>query len=141
MPTPVNRRLALLADPEEFAALYVEAFVARFTKIQLEYRKRKRAFDTLFKHRPRDEARQLRLSLGVRAGPPAAGNAAKFGQSDRKPYRALSHEVILTTQHDPDHEVILSETEGSRKRRYIFRFAQNDGAVSKNSRIIAGFPS
>ena len=32
------------------------AFVARFSKIQLEYRKRKRAFDTLFKHRPRDEA-------------------------------------------------------------------------------------
>ena len=53
---PVNRRLALLADPEEFAALYVDAFVARFSKIQLEYRKRKRAFDTLFKHRPRDEA-------------------------------------------------------------------------------------
>ena len=53
---PVNRRLLLLADPEEFAALYVDAFVARFSKIQLEYRKRKRAFDTLFKHRPRDEA-------------------------------------------------------------------------------------
>ena len=56
MPAPVNRRLPLLADPEEFAALYVDAFVTRFSKIQLEYRKRKRAFDTLFKHRPRDEA-------------------------------------------------------------------------------------
>ncbi len=53
---PVNRRLPLLADPEDFAVLYVESFVARFSKIQLEYRKRKRAFDTLFKHRPRDEA-------------------------------------------------------------------------------------
>lgn len=52
----VNRRLLLLTDPEEFAALYIDAFVARFSKIQLEYRKRKRAFDTLFKHRPRDEA-------------------------------------------------------------------------------------
>ena len=47
---------ALLADPEEFAAFYVDAFVARFSRIQLEYRKRKRAFDRLFKHRPRDEA-------------------------------------------------------------------------------------
>ena len=52
----VNRRLPLLTDAEEFAALYVDAFVTRFAKIQLEYRKRKRAFDTLFKHRPRDEA-------------------------------------------------------------------------------------
>ena len=53
---PVNRRLPLLADPNEFASLYVNAFVGRFSRIQLEYRKRKRAFDTLFKHRPRDEA-------------------------------------------------------------------------------------
>jgi hypothetical protein len=53
---PVNRRLSLLSDPEHFAAMYVDAFVTRLSKIQLEYRKRKRAFDSLFKHRPRDEA-------------------------------------------------------------------------------------
>ena len=52
----VNRRLPLLSDPEEFAAVYVDAFVGRFSRIQLEYRKRKRAFDRLFQHRPRDEA-------------------------------------------------------------------------------------
>jgi hypothetical protein len=52
----VNRRLALLSDPDDFAAIYVDGFVARFSRIQLEYRKRKRAFDCLFKHRPRDEA-------------------------------------------------------------------------------------
>ncbi|MCD4727361.1 MAG: hypothetical protein K8R46_06860, partial [Pirellulales bacterium] len=45
---PVNRRLSLVPDGDEFAALYVDAFVARFSKIQLEYHKRKRAFDTLF---------------------------------------------------------------------------------------------
>ena len=53
---PVNRRLPLLSDPADFASLYVNAFVGRFSRIQLEYRKRKRAFDTLFKHRPRNEA-------------------------------------------------------------------------------------
>ena len=53
---PVNRRLPLLTDSEDFASLYVNAFVGRVCRIQLEYRKRKRAFDTLFKHRPRDEA-------------------------------------------------------------------------------------
>jgi hypothetical protein len=51
----VNRRLTLLTEPQEFADLYVEEFIARFSRIQMEYRKRKRAFDTLFKHRPRDE--------------------------------------------------------------------------------------
>jgi hypothetical protein len=53
---PVNCRAALLVDPAEFAAFYIDAFVARFSKIQLEYQKRKRAFDTLFKHRPFDPA-------------------------------------------------------------------------------------
>jgi hypothetical protein len=53
---PINSRLAMLADGEEFASLYIDGFVSRFSRIQLEYRKRKRAFDTLFKHRPRDEA-------------------------------------------------------------------------------------
>lgn len=52
----INRRRGLLAEPEEFAALFIDAFVSRFARIQLDYRKRKRAFDTLFKHRPRDEA-------------------------------------------------------------------------------------
>jgi hypothetical protein len=56
---PVNCRIALLPDAGQFAALYIESFVSRFTKIQLEYRKRKRAFDTLFKNRPRDEAGSL----------------------------------------------------------------------------------
>lgn len=56
---PVNHRLPLLCDSREFADLYIESLVARLTKIQLEYRKRKRAFDTLFKHRPRDEAGSL----------------------------------------------------------------------------------
>ncbi len=52
----VNRRLSLVCDPADFASLYVNAFVGRLSRIQFEYRKRKRAFDTLFKHRPRDEA-------------------------------------------------------------------------------------
>jgi hypothetical protein len=53
---PVNRRISLVTDPAEFAALYVESFELRFEKIQSEYQKRKRGFDMLFKHRPRDEA-------------------------------------------------------------------------------------
>lgn len=52
---PINRRLAFLPYPKEAAATYVEAFLERFIYIQQEYRKRKRAFDTLFKHRRRDE--------------------------------------------------------------------------------------
>ena len=54
--TAVNRRVAYLPHPQRFADAYLEAFVERFGGIQQEYRKRRRAFDTLFRHRPRVEA-------------------------------------------------------------------------------------
>lgn len=53
--SPVNRRLEFVPDPETFARIYLTAFLKRFFNIQREYRKRRRAFDTLFKHRRRDE--------------------------------------------------------------------------------------
>ena len=53
---PVNRRAPHLADPAAFAETYLAAFEEEFVRIQREYRKRKRAFDALFRHRPRDEA-------------------------------------------------------------------------------------
>jgi hypothetical protein len=55
----VNRRLPHLTQPEQCANAFVNAFVARFHRIQAEYRKRKRAFDTLFKHRHWDEGGSL----------------------------------------------------------------------------------
>jgi len=56
---PVNRRAEHVSDPERFAGEYLDAFIERFVEIQQEYRRRKRAFDTLFKHRRRDEAGSL----------------------------------------------------------------------------------
>jgi hypothetical protein len=53
---PVNDRVEHLADPRMFAGVYLGAFMERFSNIQEEYRQRKRAFDTLFRHRNRDEA-------------------------------------------------------------------------------------
>jgi hypothetical protein len=47
---PVNDRLAKVPMPREFAAAYLEAFAERLHQIQDEYRKRRRAFDRLFKH-------------------------------------------------------------------------------------------
>jgi hypothetical protein len=52
---PVIRRLNLVPRPAVFAHVYVDAFISRFIHIQGDYRKRRRAFDTLFKHRRRDE--------------------------------------------------------------------------------------
>ena len=52
---PVNRRRTVLPDPAEFARLYLDALLQRFTQIQQEYRKRRRAFDTLFKLHSRNE--------------------------------------------------------------------------------------
>ena len=52
---PINQRLPSMADPCGVATAYIAALLDRFLHIQREYRKRKRAFDTLFKHRRRDE--------------------------------------------------------------------------------------
>ena len=47
----IDRRREHLTDPAGFRQAYVEALVERFEAIQAEYRRRKRAFDALFKHR------------------------------------------------------------------------------------------
>ncbi|HTW95937.1 MAG TPA: hypothetical protein VMD30_14135 [Tepidisphaeraceae bacterium] len=53
--SPVNRRLECLPDVEAFTTAYVDEFCSRFSQIQQEYRRRKRAFDTLFRHMRHDE--------------------------------------------------------------------------------------
>lgn len=53
--TTVNRRIGLVPNPQAFAAAYLDAFTERFAQVQRDYRKRRRAFDTLFKHKRRDE--------------------------------------------------------------------------------------
>lgn len=52
---PLLRRRSFFQEPQAVTDAYLAAFVARFSRTQQEYRRRKRAFDTLFKHRPRDE--------------------------------------------------------------------------------------
>ena len=52
--TPVNRRVSRMPNAGEFADIYLDAFVQRFDHIQLVYRERRRAFDSIFKHRPWD---------------------------------------------------------------------------------------
>jgi hypothetical protein len=52
---PVTKRAALVPDPDAFAATFLDAFVERFQQVQHEYHKRRRAFNTLFKHKRRDE--------------------------------------------------------------------------------------
>ncbi|HVV01809.1 MAG TPA: hypothetical protein VHH88_10640, partial [Verrucomicrobiae bacterium] len=47
---PVNERLRFLPNPAEFALVYLGSFRAQFLHVQNDYRKRRRAFDTLFKH-------------------------------------------------------------------------------------------
>ena len=53
---PVNKRDAVVPDPQAFANAYVEAFREQFLHIQGDYRKRRRAFETLFKHCKYDPA-------------------------------------------------------------------------------------
>ncbi len=53
---PVHRRMEHVPDPKEFIEAYLEGFVGRFSRIQDDYRRRRKAFDMLFKYRPRNEA-------------------------------------------------------------------------------------
>ena len=46
----VNKRDTILPDPIAFAEAYLASFRLQFLHIQGDYRKRRRAFDTLFKH-------------------------------------------------------------------------------------------
>ena len=47
---PVNSRLAFVSHPRQFAEAYLASLLDEFARIQGDYRKRRRAFDTLFKH-------------------------------------------------------------------------------------------
>jgi len=47
---PVNKREKLLPNPVEFAETYLAALRGQFIHIRDDYRKRRRAFDSLFKH-------------------------------------------------------------------------------------------
>jgi len=53
---PVNRRDHVLPDPQEFAETYLAALHQRLLHIQGDYRKRRRGFDSLFKHCKYDPA-------------------------------------------------------------------------------------
>ena len=48
-------RASFVPDPRAFAEGFFNAFIERFGHIQQEYKKRRRAFDSLFKHKRRDE--------------------------------------------------------------------------------------
>jgi hypothetical protein len=52
---PVNRRIGEVPDPEAFAEAYLAGLRERFTRTQEDYCRHRRAFDTLFNHRPGDE--------------------------------------------------------------------------------------
>ncbi len=56
---PVNRRAKHLCNAAEFAEIYLDSFRKRLERVQQEYRRRQRAFDTLFKNRPIDKAGSL----------------------------------------------------------------------------------
>ena len=49
------RRARQTKNPQAFLDAFLLAFEERFTQIQRDYRRRRRGFNTLFKHKPRDE--------------------------------------------------------------------------------------
>ena len=53
---PVNVRAEKVPDPREFATSYLASLRDEFGRIQRDYRRRRRSFDTMFKHLPYDPA-------------------------------------------------------------------------------------
>jgi hypothetical protein len=53
---PIKSRLQAVADPDQFVNAFLSGFTDRFVHTKEEYIKHRRAFDTLFKHRPWDPA-------------------------------------------------------------------------------------
>ncbi len=53
---PINARLALVPNPRKFAEAYLETFADWFRHVQGDYRERRRAFHTLFRHCKYDPA-------------------------------------------------------------------------------------
>ncbi len=51
---PVNARLPHLPNPALFARTYIAGFTEQFLRVQGDYRRRRRAFDTLFQHEKQD---------------------------------------------------------------------------------------
>ena len=51
---PVNRRAEFLANPEEFARLYIEGFVKKFSEVQEKFRRGRRGFEAMFENRRYD---------------------------------------------------------------------------------------
>jgi hypothetical protein len=47
---PVNKRDKIVPNPKQFGELYLAALAEQFSHLQADYRKRRRAFDTFFKH-------------------------------------------------------------------------------------------
>jgi len=53
---PVNSRVDRVPDPREFARIYLMALREEFGRVQGDYRKRRRSFDSMFRHLPYDPA-------------------------------------------------------------------------------------
>ncbi len=53
---PIKSRLAAITDRDQFINAFLSGFTERFVHTKEEYIKHRRAFDTLFKHRPWDPA-------------------------------------------------------------------------------------
>jgi len=53
---PVNARADRVPDPAEFARIYLTALREEFGRVQGDYRKRRRSFDSMFRHLPYDAA-------------------------------------------------------------------------------------
>ena len=115
---PVNRRLEHLANPEEFARVYLDAFVERFLAIQEKYRSR-RGPSTRCSSTAPTTRRQLRLSLGTSARPVGPGRSPRAGRAGAGS-SALAGRVLSYFSSGVS-AAMAAASSGLSRRRRIFR--------------------
>lgn len=88
---PVNRRETMVPQFQEFARTYLAAFQEQFTHVQGEYRKRRRAFDQLFKHSKYDPAGSFAYRWECVLHRLDATNAQELTEAVRQHITVLTH--------------------------------------------------
>jgi hypothetical protein len=92
---PVNNRERILPNARAFAVNYLEAMREQFIHIQGDYRKRRRAFDTLFKHCKYDPGGSFAYRWERILSRLDATDASELMLAIRKQIRVLGEATVL----------------------------------------------
>ena len=110
---PVNVRTRYLTEPKEFAEAYLKAFREQFVRVQTDYRKRRRAFDALFKDCKYDEGGSFAYRWKCVLGRLDAADVDRVLASIRDKIAILKIKLAERPPSDADEAVARSQIAGA----------------------------